>query len=58
MELSKANCQKKYYKKTKIEKLKNKKQISQPFRVKTSGSTFKNPLDQTKKSMGINKRIN
>ena len=37
--------------KNKIEKLKNKKQLSQPFRVKTSGSTFKNPLDQTKKKV-------
>ena len=37
--------------KNKIEKLKNKKQLSQPIRVKTSGSTFKNPLDQTKKKV-------
>ena len=37
--------------KKKIDELKNKKEISQPFRVKTSGSTFKNPLDQTNKKV-------
>jgi len=34
-----------------IEKLKLKKAISQPLRVKTSGSTFKNPTDQTNKKV-------
>ena len=32
-----------------IKFLKNKKEISQPTRVKTGGSTFKNPKDQNKK---------
>ena len=31
--------------------LKNKKEKTQPTRIKTSGSTFKNPLDQTKKKV-------
>ena len=35
----------------KIDELKNKKEISQPLKVKTSGSTFKNPIDQTKKKV-------
>ena len=34
-----------------------KKEISQPTKLKTSGSTFKNPKDQTSKSMGINQRV-
>ncbi len=34
-----------------IDNLKNKKQLSQPFRVKTGGSTFKNPIDQTDKKV-------
>ena len=29
----------------------NKKELSQPIRVKTSGSTFKNPTDQTNKKV-------
>ena len=37
-----------------IKFLKNKKNISQPTRVKTGGSTFKNPKDQNKKVLGIN----
>ena len=35
----------------KINQLKNIKEISQPFRVKTGGSTFKNPVDQTNKKV-------
>ena len=31
-----------------IERLKNKKKISQPSRVKTGGSTFKNPVNNSK----------
>ena len=31
-----------------------KKKIAQPTKIKTSGSTFKNPVDQTKKGMAIN----
>ena len=31
-----------------IERLKNKKKISQPSRVKTGGSTFKNPINSSK----------
>ena len=37
--------------KSKIDELKNKKELSQPLRVKTSGSTFKNPLDQSNKKV-------
>ena len=37
--------------KKKIDELKNKKELSQPLRVKTSGSTFKNPLHQTDKKV-------
>ena len=37
--------------KEKIEELKNKKEFSQPLRVKTSGSTFKNPINQTNKKV-------
>ena len=33
-------------------KLKKKKEESQPTRIKTSGSTFKNPISQTKKKFG------
>ena len=32
-------------------KLKKKKELAQPTRIKTSGSTFKNPLDQTDKKV-------
>ena len=35
----------------KVDELKNRKEISQPLKVKTSGSTFKNPIDQTKKKV-------
>ena len=31
--------------------LKNKKELSQPTMIKTSGSTFKNPIDQTTKKV-------
>ena len=31
--------------------LKKKKELAQPTRIKTSGSTFKNPLDQTDKKV-------
>ena len=34
-----------------ISKLKNKKENSQPLRVKTGGSTFKNPKNQTDKKV-------
>ncbi len=37
--------------KKKIEDLKNKKELAQPVRVKTGGSTFKNPIDQTDKKV-------
>ena len=37
--------------KLKIEDLKNKKELAQPLRVKTSGSTFKNPINQTNKKV-------
>ncbi len=38
--------------------LKEKKEKAQPSRIKTGGSTFKNPIDQTdKKSMGDNKTV-
>ena len=37
--------------KSKIDELKNKKELSQPLRVKTSGSTFKNPIDQSNKKV-------
>ena len=33
----------------KIDELKNKKDISQPTKIKTSGSTFKNPINQSEK---------
>ncbi len=36
---------------TQINDFKTKKEITQPFRVKTSGSTFKNPKDQTNKKV-------
>ena len=35
--------------KKKIDELKYKKETSQPLRVKTGGSTFKNPINQTNK---------
>jgi UDP-N-acetylmuramate dehydrogenase len=35
----------------KIIELKNKKDISQPTKIKTSGSTFKNPIEQTNKKV-------
>ena len=35
----------------KINELKSKKEISQPIKVKTSGSTFKNPINQTNKKV-------
>ena len=37
--------------KKEIEKLKIKKEKNQPTRIKTSGSTFKNPVSQTKKKV-------
>ena len=37
--------------KKKINSLKSQKDASQPLRVKTSGSTFKNPIDQTNKKV-------
>ena len=37
--------------KLKINELKNLKEIAQPLRVKTSGSTFKNPINQTNKKV-------
>ncbi len=37
--------------KLKIDELKNKKELTQPFRVKTGGSTFKNPIDQSNKKV-------
>ena len=44
--LSKKNIIKK-----KIEELKSKKELSQPQRIKTSGSTFKNPLLRSDKKV-------
>ena len=35
-----------------MENLSKKKNNSQPSKIKTSGSTFKNPIDQTKKKPG------
>lgn len=37
--------------KKKIDELKHKKETTQPLRVKTSGSTFKNPINQTNKKV-------
>ena len=37
--------------KKKVEELKTKKESSQPTKIKTSGSTFKNPLSQTDKKV-------
>ena len=37
--------------KSEIEYLKNKKEKSQPSKIKTSGSTFKNPISQTRKKV-------
>ena len=34
-----------------MDELKNKKELSQPLRVKTGGSTFKNPINQTDKKV-------
>ena len=47
---------KKRYKKNirKNDKIKIKKENNQPTKIKTSGSTFKNPIKTTKKAMGIN----
>ena len=36
---------------SKIDELKLKKENSQPTKIKTSGSTFKNPISQTKKKV-------
>ena len=39
-----------------MNKLNNKKELAQPSKIKTGGSTFKNPINQTdKKSLGTNK---
>ena len=39
-------------------KLKEKKEKAQPTRIKTSGSTFKNPLGQSEKKVWeLNKRV-
>ena len=37
--------------KSEMNKLKNEKEKNQPTKIKTSGSTFKNPLSQTKKKV-------
>ena len=37
--------------KKQVDELKNQKMLSQPFRVKTGGSTFKNPKEQTQKKV-------
>ena len=37
--------------KNKIKLLKKKKELAQPTKIKTSGSTFKNPIDQTEKKV-------
>ena len=47
----KGNTSKKEIIKKKIESLKIKKELSQPQRVKTGGSTFKNPIHQTNKKV-------
>ena len=47
----KGNLSKKNIIKEKIDELKRKKEHSQPIRIKTSGSTFKNPLNQTDKKV-------
>ena len=47
----KGNLSEKEIIKKKIEEIKNKKELSQPIRVKTSGSTFKNPIEQSKKKV-------
>jgi len=47
----KGKIQKKDAIKKKIDELKSKKEFSQPIRVKTSGSTFKNPVYQTDKKV-------
>ena len=38
--------------KSEIERLKSEKEKNQPTKIKTSGSTFKNPISQTKKRYG------
>ena len=38
--------------KNEIQLLKEKKEIAQPTKIKTSGSTFKNPIDQSDKRFG------
>ena len=35
-----------------MNKLKTEKEKNQPTKIKTSGSTFKNPISQTKKRFG------
>ena len=40
-----------------INKLKIEKEKNQPTKIKTSGSTFKNPTSQTKKGLGANKGV-
>ena len=35
-----------------MNKLKTEKEKNQPTKIKTSGSTFKNPISQTKKKVG------
>ncbi len=37
--------------KSEVEKLTKKKELAQPLRIKTSGSTFKNPINQTDKKV-------
>ena len=37
--------------KKEINSLKNKKELAQPTRIKTGGSTFKNPINQTNKKV-------
>jgi UDP-N-acetylmuramate dehydrogenase len=37
--------------KNEINKLKNEKEKNQPTKIKTSGSTFKNPISQTEKKV-------
>ena len=42
---------------SKIDELKLKKENSQPTKIKTSGSTFKNPISQTKKKVEFEQKI-
>ena len=37
--------------KSEVQRLMEKKELAQPTRIKTSGSTFKNPVNQTKKKV-------